>query len=73
MKRPVYDGTSPLSVFLLYFVDFITLLVTETNRYYHGHRDRIDDGPPPLPDVTGAEMLVFLAKTIQIAHYIGTN
>jgi hypothetical protein len=23
------------------------------NRYYNGHRDKIDDGPSPLPDVTG--------------------
>jgi len=45
----------------------------ETNSYYHGHRDRIDEGPPPLSDVTGAEMLVFLAKTIHIEHCIRTN
>ena len=58
MKRPMYDGSSPLSVFLLYFAECITLLVMGTNRHYHGHRDRIDDGPRPLPDVTRSEMLV---------------
>jgi hypothetical protein len=35
------------------------LLVVETNRYYD-HLDRLDEGPSPLPDVTEAEMLVFL-------------
>jgi hypothetical protein len=44
----------------------------ETMRYYHGHLDRIEDGPspPPPPDVTEAEMLVFLEITIQMGHYI---
>jgi hypothetical protein len=71
MKRPMYnDGSSPLSVFLLHSAEFITLLVMETNRYHQGHRDRIDGGPFPLPDVTGADTLVFLEKTIQIAHCI---
>jgi hypothetical protein len=45
-------------------VKIITVLVMETMRYYHGHLDRIDDGPLPLPNVTEAEMLVFLAITI---------
>jgi hypothetical protein len=40
----------------------------ETNRYYHGHLDRIYDGSSPVPDVSEAEMLVFLVVTIQIAH-----
>jgi len=71
MKRPIYnDGPSPRSVFMLYFAEFMTLLVMETNRYYHGHRDRIEGGLSPLPDVTGADMLVYLVKTIQIAHCI---
>jgi hypothetical protein len=58
------------SIFLLYFGEIITLLVMETNRYYHGHLDRTDNGPSPLPDVTEAEMLVFLARTIQMLHRI---
>jgi hypothetical protein len=36
------------------------LLAMETNRYYHSHLDRLEDGPSPLPDMTEAEMLVFL-------------
>jgi hypothetical protein len=38
----------------------------ETNRYHHGHLGRTDDGSSPLPDVTEAEMFVFLAIKIQI-------
>ena len=43
-------------------MEITTLLVMETNRYYHGHFDR----PSPLPDVTKAEMLVFLRIMIQM-------
>jgi len=64
----INDGSSPLSVFLLYFAEFITLLVVETNRYYHDYIGRLDDGPSPEPDVTEAEMFVFLALTIQTGH-----
>jgi hypothetical protein len=63
-------SSSPLSVFLLYFAEIITLLVVETNKYYHGHLDRLDEGPSPLPDVTEAEILVCLALTIQMGHCI---
>ena len=55
----INDGSSPLSVFLLYFAEIISLLVVETNRYYHDYIDRLDDGPSPEPDVTEAEMFVF--------------
>src|SRR5215510_4837132 len=64
----INDGSSPLSVFLLYFAEIITLLVVETNRYYQDYIDRLDDGPFPEPDVTEAEMFVFLALTIQMGH-----
>ena len=60
----INDGSSPLSVFLLYFAEIITMLVVETNRYYHDYIDRLDDGPSPEPDVTEAEMFVFLALMI---------
>ena len=62
------DGASPRSVFLLYFAEIITLLVVESNRYYHDYIDRLDDGPSPEPDVTEAEMFVFLTLTIQMGH-----
>jgi hypothetical protein len=51
----------------------VTLLVMDTKRHYHGYLDKIDGGPLPLPDVTEAEMLVFLAITIQLRHCIWTN
>jgi hypothetical protein len=41
------DSSSLHSVFLLYFAEIITLLVVETNRYYHEHLDRHDEGPSP--------------------------
>ena len=56
--------------FLLYFAEITTLLVAETNRCYHDHLDRLDEGPLPLHDVTKAKVFVFLALTIQIRHYI---
>ena len=43
----------------------------ETKRYYHSHLDRVENGPlPPHPDVTEAEMLVFLAITVPMGHCI---
>ena len=70
MKRLINDSSSPLSIFLLYFAEIITLLVMETNKYYHDNLDRLDERPSPLPDMTEAKMLVFLALTIQMGHYI---
>ena len=64
------DSSSPLSIFLLYFAEIITLLVVETNRYYHDHLERLDEGHLLQPDVTEAEMLVFLAVTIKMGHCI---
>jgi len=65
----INDSSSPLNVVLLYFTE-IVMLVVETNRYYHDHLGRLDEGPSPLPDVTEAEMLVFLAITIQTGRCI---
>jgi hypothetical protein len=64
----INDGSSPLSVFLLYFTEIIPLLVVESNRYYHNYIDSLKDGPSPLPDMTETEMFVFLALTIQMGH-----
>lgn len=66
----INDGSSPLSIFLLYFTEIITFLVVETNRYYYNYIDILDDRPSPLPDITEAEMFVFLALTIQMGHYL---
>ena len=70
-EAPGIDASScPLRVFQLFFAEIITLLVVETNRYFHDHLDRLDQGPSPQPDVTGAEMHVFLAITISMGHCI---
>ena len=61
---------SQLTIFLLYFVKIITLLVMESKRYHHSHLDRIGNGPSPLPDVTEAKILVFLVITIRMIHCI---
>jgi hypothetical protein len=37
-----------------------SLLVVQTNSYYH-YSDRLDNGPSTEPDVTEAEMFVFLS------------
>jgi len=66
----IYDGSSQLNVFLLYFAEIITLLVVETNHYYQDYIDRLDDGSSPEPDFTEAEIFVFLALTIQMGHGI---
>ena len=64
----INDSFSPLNVFLLYFAEIITLLVVETNRYYQDYIDGLDDGLCPEPDITEAEMFVFLALPIQMGH-----
>lgn len=64
----VTESSTPLSVFLLYFAEIISLLVVETNRYYHQYLDTLDHGPSPVPDITEAEMFVFLAVTVQMGH-----
>jgi hypothetical protein len=61
----INDASSPFSIFLLYFVETITLLVVVTNRYYHDHLD--------TPDMTEAEVLMFLAITVQRDIACGTN
>ena len=60
------DTSSPLRVFLLYFAEIITLLLmVETNRYYHDHLERLDEGPSRQPDVTEAEMPIQLGHCIR--------
>jgi hypothetical protein len=49
------DWTS-LSIFMLFFLEIIQLLVVETNRYYHQY---ISLNDRPLPDVTLKEMYSF--------------
>jgi hypothetical protein len=70
-EAPGIDASSsPLRVFQLFFAEIITLLVAETNSYYDDHLDRLEQGPSPQPDVTEAEMHVFLAITISMGPCI---
>jgi hypothetical protein len=62
--------STPFSVFTLYFAHVITLLVEETNRYYHQYLSTLDDGSSPQPDVTESEMFLFLAIIVQMGHDI---
>jgi len=60
----------PLTVLTLFFAEIVTLLVVETNHYYHQFLDKCEDGPSPQCDVTEAEMFAFLALTLQMAHTV---
>ena len=62
--------STPLSILLLFFAEMITLLVVETNHYYHQFLNNFEDGPSPHRDVTEAEMFAFLALTLQMGHTV---
>jgi len=64
----VTSESTPLSVLLLFFAEIITLLVVETNRYYHQFLQNSDDGHSPKREVTEAEIFAFLALTLQMGH-----
>jgi len=66
----VTSESTPLSVLLLFFMEFITLLVVETNRYYHQFLENSDDRHSPEREVTEAEMFAFLALTLQMGHTV---
>ena len=62
--------STPLCILLLFFMEIITLLVVETNHYYHQFLDNFEDGPSPHREVTEAETFAFLALTLQMGHTI---
>jgi hypothetical protein len=66
----INNSSDPLAVFMLFFAEVIGLLVVETNRYYHQYLDTLDQGPSPLPDVSEAEMFLFLGLILQMGHCI---
>jgi hypothetical protein len=66
----INKDSTPLSIFMLFFLEIIQLLVVETNRYYHQYLDSLNDGRSPLPDVTLKEMFSFLALILQMGHDI---
>jgi len=66
----VTSESTPLSVLLLFFAEIITLLVVETNRYYHQFLENSDDGHSPEREVTEVEMFAFLVLTLQMGHIV---
>jgi hypothetical protein len=48
---------------------FITVLVEETNKYYHQYLDTLDDRPSPLPYVTERNISI-VAVIVQMGHDI---
>ena len=66
----VTSESTPLSVLLLFFVEIITLLVVETNCYYHQFLENSDDVHSPEREVTKAEIFTFLVLTLQMGHTV---
>jgi hypothetical protein len=67
--KHITRDSSPLRVLLLFFAEIITLLVVERNRYYQDYFDSITDvKSSPKPDITEAEMFMFLAVTLQMGR-----
>jgi len=62
--------STPLSILLLFFTEIVTLLVVETNYYYHQFLDNFEDGPSLQHETTEAEMLLLLALTLQMGHTV---
>jgi hypothetical protein len=54
----INDSSTWLSVLFLYFAEIVTLLVVETNQYWHCYLDILDDGLSLVPHVTEAEIVV---------------
>jgi hypothetical protein len=52
--------STPLSVFMLFFLKIIQLLAEEANRYYHQYLDTFDEGLTILPDMTIHKMHFFI-------------
>jgi hypothetical protein len=46
----------PLTLFVLFFLEIMQLLVEETNVYYHQYLKIVDEGCSPLPYVSIPEM-----------------
>jgi hypothetical protein len=57
-----------LSIFMLFSIEIIQLLVEKTNRYHEQYLDTLDKGQLPLSHVTIQEMYSFLAIRLQMGH-----
>jgi hypothetical protein len=66
----VNKDSTPITIFLLFFVEVIQLLVAETNKYCSQCLDTPDnDGRCSwLPDVIVKDMFIFLAIIIQMGQ-----
>jgi hypothetical protein len=62
----INGGSCPIGVFMLFFVGDMQLLVVETNFCYQQCWDKLEDGPSPLPDVTEAEVFLFVVRVLQM-------
>jgi len=66
----ITPASTPLSILLLFFAEIVTLLVVETNCYYHQFLDNFEDGPSPQREMTEVEMFSFLALTLQMGYTV---
>ena len=66
----ITSESTPLSVLLLFFMEIITLLVVETNHYYHQFLENSDNRPSHEREATEAEMFAFLSLTLQMGHTV---
>jgi hypothetical protein len=53
---------------VLFFLEIMQVLVEEANRYSHQYLDMLDDGHPPLPNMTVQEVYLFLSVIVQMGH-----
>jgi hypothetical protein len=65
----INKDTIPYSIFILYFVAVITLML-ETNWYYHQYLDTYNVEPSLVPHVTESEMFLFLVIIVQMGKDI---
>jgi hypothetical protein len=55
-----------LSLSCCFFAEVNTLMVVDTDWYYHHYWDTLGNGPSPVSDMTEHEMVPFLAITVQM-------
>jgi hypothetical protein len=60
--------STPLSIFMLYFLEIIQLLLEPTNRYYWQYLETLNKRQFPLLCMILQEMFLFLAITLQLEH-----
>jgi hypothetical protein len=53
------DSTTPITIFLLLFVEVIQLLVAKPNKYYNQYLDILDNGRNSWPPAVTEQMYIF--------------